>query len=218
MVPSGANSLPLYDFGPGFEHGLLTREPPDVADASGYAVLVPAVDADGNDVAGVRAPMVEAPLGTCTGWNLRARGFGHGAMHEFTGSYIPFPDTDSEAAMTGDPRASVLARYRDADGYQRAIEAAARRLVGRATDAGRGCRAGRGAGAGLGPPAARREAVGAEALSAAEIRSESLPSCACRHWMNGVRRPAARDEILHSGYHALYPGRCVKKGQVEWRL
>ena len=45
------------------------------------------------------------------------------------GSYIPFPDTDSEAAMTGDPRASVLARYRDADGYQRAIEAAARRLV-----------------------------------------------------------------------------------------
>ena len=129
MLPSGANSLPLYDFGPGFESGLLTREPPDVAHAGSYAVLVPAVDADGNDVAGVRAPMVEAPLGTCTGWNLRARGFGHGAMHEFTGSYIPFPDTDSEAAMTGDPRASVLARYRDADAYVCAIEAAACRLV-----------------------------------------------------------------------------------------
>ncbi len=129
MTPSGANSLPLYDFGPAFARGLLTREPPDVADAGGYAVLVPAVDGDGNDVAGVRAPMVEAPLGTCTGWNLRARGFGHGAMHEFTGSYVPFPDTDSEAAMTGDPRASLLARYGDAGGYQRAIEAAARRLV-----------------------------------------------------------------------------------------
>lgn len=129
MVPSGANSLPLYDFGPAFERGLLTREPPEVAHAGGYAVLVPAADADGNDVAGVRAPMVAAPLGTCTGWNLRARGFGHGAMHEFTGSYIPFPDTDSEAAMTGDPRASVLARYRDAGGYGAAIEAAARRLV-----------------------------------------------------------------------------------------
>ena len=129
MIPSGANALPLYDFGPDFERGLLTKEPPDVADASGYAVLVPAVDADGNDVAGVRAPMVEAPLGTCTGWNLRARGFGHGAMHEFTGSYMPFPDTDAEAAMTGDPRASVLARYGDAGGYVRAIEAAARRLV-----------------------------------------------------------------------------------------
>ena len=129
MAPSGANPLPLYDFGPDFENGLVTREPPDVRDAGGYAILVPAVDADGNDIAGVRAPMVEAPLGTCTGWNLRARGFGHGAMHEFTGSYIPFPDTDAEAAMTGDPRASVLARYRDAAGYVDAIESAARRLV-----------------------------------------------------------------------------------------
>ena len=129
MVPSGANALPLYDFGPDFESGLLTREPPEVAHAGGYAILVPAVDADGNDVAGVRVPMVEAPLGTYVGWNLRARGFGYGAMHLFTGGYIPFSDTDSEAAMTGDPRASVLARYRDAGGYVAAIEAAARRLV-----------------------------------------------------------------------------------------
>ena len=129
MVPSGANELPLYDFGPVFERGLLDKEPPDVVDAGGYKILVPAVDADGNDVAGVRAPMVGAPLGTCTGWNLRARGFGYGAMHEFTGSYIPFPDSDSEAAMTGDPRASVLARYEDAGGYAAAIEATAHRLV-----------------------------------------------------------------------------------------
>ena len=128
-VPRAANSLPLYDFGPDFDRGLLTTEPPAVVNADGYAILVPAVDSDGNDVAGVRAPMVEAPLGTCTGWNIRARGFGHGAMHEFTGSYIPFADTDSEAAMIGDPRASVLARYGDADGYANAVEAAARRLV-----------------------------------------------------------------------------------------
>ena len=31
--------------------------------------------------------------------------------------------------MSGDPRASVLARYRSAGGYAGAIEAAARRLV-----------------------------------------------------------------------------------------
>ena len=73
--------------------------------------------------------MVEAPLGTCVGWNLRAREVGHGAMHQFTGSYIPLPDTDSEAAMTGDPRASVLARHGNASDYVDAIEAAARRLV-----------------------------------------------------------------------------------------
>ena len=129
MLPSGANALPLYDFGPDFERGLLTKEPPDVGNSGGYAILVPAVDADGNDVAGVRVPMVGAPLGTYVGWNLRGRGFGHGAMHEFTGSYIPFPDTDSEAAMTGDSRASILARYRDAGAYVDAIEAAVQRLV-----------------------------------------------------------------------------------------
>ena len=50
-------------------------------------------------------------------------------MHQFTGSYIPFPDTDSEAAMTGDSRSSVLARYGNAGGYVDAIESAARRLV-----------------------------------------------------------------------------------------
>ena len=129
MVPTGVNALPLYDFGPDFESGQLTKEPPDVAHAGGYTILVPAVNADGNDIAGVRVPMVEAPLGTYAGWNVRGRGFGFGAMHQFTGSYIPFPDTDSEAEMTGDPRASVLARYRNAGNYGGAIEAAARRLV-----------------------------------------------------------------------------------------
>ena len=80
MVPSSANALPLFAFGPDFERGLLTIEPPEVVGARGYAVLVPAVDADGNDIAGVRAPMVEVPLGTCVGWNLRAREFGHGTI------------------------------------------------------------------------------------------------------------------------------------------
>ena len=100
-----------------------------MVDASGYPTLVPAVDADGNDVAGVRAPMVQAPLATYTGWNLRARGFGHGAMFEFNGSTIAFPSLDAECRATGDPRASVQSRYGDQAGYSAAIEAAARRLV-----------------------------------------------------------------------------------------
>ena len=80
-------------------------------------------------VAGVRAPMVAAPLGTYCGWNLRARGFGHGAMHEFSGSYIPLPETPEERRVTGDPRRSILERYPDAEAYVRAITAAARQLV-----------------------------------------------------------------------------------------
>lgn len=95
----------------------------------GYTVLVPAVDEDGNDIAGVRAPMVQAPLGTYCGWNLRARGFGHGAMHEFSGSYIQLPETPEERRMTGDPRRSILERYSNAEAYVAAITGAARQLV-----------------------------------------------------------------------------------------
>ena len=127
-TPHESNALPLLDFGPDAERGIL-KEPPEVVPGEGYTVLVPAADDDGNDIAGVRAPMVGAPLGTYCGWNLRARGFGHGAMHEFSGSYIPLPESLEERHMTGDPRRSILERYPNADAYAAAIGAAARQLV-----------------------------------------------------------------------------------------
>ena len=128
-IPREPNRLALYDYGPSARDGVLTVIPPDVRDADGYAVLVPAVDSDGNDMAGVRAPMVQAPLATYTGWNLRARPFGEGAMHEFSGSMVPLPETDTVRLATGDPRASIEARYGDAGGYVQAIVAAARALI-----------------------------------------------------------------------------------------
>jgi hypothetical protein len=73
--------------------------------------------------------MVEAPLATYTGWNLRARGYGEGAMHEFTGSTLPFPDSPEQRVQTGDPRPAIAERYADRHAYVRAIEAAARALV-----------------------------------------------------------------------------------------
>ena len=137
MVLAEPNALPLLDFGPDSERGIL-REPPRLVpgqnDPDGgpglrYTVLVPSVDADGNDSPGVRAPMVAAPLGTYTGWNPRARGHGHGIQWRFEGSYIPFAETPSERAATGDPRASILERYPDKAAYVAAIVAAARELV-----------------------------------------------------------------------------------------
>jgi hypothetical protein len=127
-TPRAPTALPLLDFGPEAERGIL-KEPPDIVAGGDYTVLVPAVDEDGNDKPGVKAPMVAAPLGTYCGWNLRARGFGHGAMHEFSGSYIPLPETSEERRVTGDPRRSILERYPDAGAYVRAITAAARQLV-----------------------------------------------------------------------------------------
>ena len=131
------NALPLLDFGPDVAKGIL-REPPvpvhgrnDPNGAPGlrYAVLVPSVDPDGNDIPGVRAPMVTAPLGTYTGWNPRARGQGYGVQWKFEGSYIPFPNTASERVATGDPRPSILERYPDWHAYVAAITQAARNLV-----------------------------------------------------------------------------------------
>jgi hypothetical protein len=135
-TPISPNVLPLLDFGPEAERGIL-REPPRLVPAGNtpdgpgkrYTVLVPSVDRDGNDVPGVRAPMVEAPLGTYTGWNLRARGHGHGAQLRFEGSYIPFPESRQERQITGDPRLSILERYADKAAYVAAITAAARELV-----------------------------------------------------------------------------------------
>jgi hypothetical protein len=131
------NALPLLDFGPDADKGIL-REPPVIVhgrnDPDGgpglrYTVLVPSVDADGNDVPGVRAPMVAAPLGTYTGWNPRMRGQGYGVQWKFEGSYIPFPNTPSERSATSDPRPSILERYADWQAYVAAITEAARKLV-----------------------------------------------------------------------------------------
>ncbi len=128
-LPRGPSRLPLRDHGPDADAGVVEKVPPETVDEEGYAVLVPATDSDGNDVAGVRAPMVAAPLATYLGWNLRARPWGEGAMHEFSGSTVPLPETEAVRRATGDPRRPVEARYGDAAGYVAAIERAARFLA-----------------------------------------------------------------------------------------
>ncbi len=128
ICPRGPSPLPRLSWGPAFEQGILA-EPPQTMGEQAYVVAVPGVDADGNDLAGIRAPMVSAPLATYTGWNLRARGKGFGAMHEFTGSTIPFAVSESERVQTGDPRASLEQRYPSGDAYVEAIRQAAQTLV-----------------------------------------------------------------------------------------
>jgi hypothetical protein len=127
-LPRGPSRLERLDFGPDVDRGL-TEEPPQVIADEEYPILVPAGDTDGNDRAGVRAPMVAAPLGTYVGWNLRRPELGRGAMVGITGSYIPLPETEDERMRTGDPRASVLERYPSAAAYVSAIRQAAEALV-----------------------------------------------------------------------------------------
>ncbi|GHD55256.1 hypothetical protein GCM10017083_33910 [Thalassobaculum fulvum] len=130
MLPRGPSRLELLDFGSALdETGVIEHEPPRVVGDKEYPVLVPAGDADGNDRAGVRAPMVTAPLGTYVGWNLRRPELGHGAMVGITGAYLPFADTAEERVQTCDPRPAILQRYSDAADYVAAIRRAAEALV-----------------------------------------------------------------------------------------
>lgn len=41
-----------------------------------FPFLVPQVDADGNEVGGIRVPDLSVPLATTTGWNFRAERVG----------------------------------------------------------------------------------------------------------------------------------------------
>lgn len=94
--------------------------------------LVPQVDQDGNDVAGIRDPEVAVPLATFTGWNFRdARTGNPEDISQLLGSYIPFPRTRDEARQRRDPRRSIAERYRSLDDYMRRITTATDDLIRR---------------------------------------------------------------------------------------
>jgi hypothetical protein len=92
--------------------------------------LNPQVDADGNDMGGVRMPEIEVPLATYTGWNFRAKE--NGAPNEIvplTGSFIPFAATKAEREKTGDPRLSIAERYPSRAAYLAKVKAAALKMA-----------------------------------------------------------------------------------------
>jgi hypothetical protein len=94
--------------------------------------LVPQVDADGNERAGVRLPELSVPLATYTGWNFRnAATGGSDQLRPLMGSYIPFAPTRAERDRRHDPRASIEERYPSAAEYESRIRAAAADLARR---------------------------------------------------------------------------------------
>jgi hypothetical protein len=93
-------------------------------------LLVPQVDADGNERAGIRLPEVAVPLATYTGWNFRnAATGGTNQLVPLLGSYIPLPRTRAERDASRDPRPSVEERYSSRQQYLDAIDKAAAALV-----------------------------------------------------------------------------------------
>jgi hypothetical protein len=120
-----------YDFGPQFRDadvsGIVSVQPPVIRQT--LPMLVPRVDADGNELAGVRSVLLEAPLGTYTGWAPQAAGFFKGQIQALSGGYIPFAKTKAERLKTGDPRLSLEERYGSHEAYVARVKAAAEKLV-----------------------------------------------------------------------------------------
>jgi hypothetical protein len=120
-----------YDFGPGFVardlSGRMSRVPPRLRRV--LPQLVPKVNADGNETAGVAPLHLRVPLGTYTGWNVQATGYGKGGGCGFAGGFIPFARTKAERLASGDPRLSLEERYGNHAGFVSAVRREAEGMV-----------------------------------------------------------------------------------------
>jgi hypothetical protein len=125
------NSLGLLDFGPRFdesdETGIADWQPPAYM-GKDYAILVPAVGADGNEIAGVQPVGNAAPLGTNLTYNYGAD-LALGDLFWLSGSFIPFHITREDRLAAGDERLSLEELYGDHAGYVAAVRRAAEQLV-----------------------------------------------------------------------------------------
>jgi hypothetical protein len=93
-------------------------------------LLVSAVDATGNETGGIRAPDVEVPLATYTGWNFRNKAIGGSdQLVSLAGSAIPLAKTRAEREAARDPRPSIAERYASRGEYVEKVRAAAAALV-----------------------------------------------------------------------------------------
>lgn len=129
LKPHDANEAYRLDFGPDWRRtGILTLEPPKVGQP--FPVLVPQVNADGNERDGVRLPEITVPLATYTGWNLRDPSIGAPNQRvAFEGSYIPFPKTAADRLQSNDPRKAIAERYSGREDYLNRYKQAVDELV-----------------------------------------------------------------------------------------
>lgn len=105
---------------------------PQWADGAGEGaelpLLVPQVDADGNDVPGIRLPDVAVPLGTATGWVFRSES--QGSPHEpvlLRGAWVPLPTH----ASSDDPRPAIDQRYASKEAYLAKVRDVLHELISR---------------------------------------------------------------------------------------
>jgi Alpha/beta hydrolase domain len=115
------------DFGPDIEQGIAAYPPKA---GLPYRTYVSAIDADGNEVAGIRGPELAAPLATFTGWNPRHPEQGAaGDLMSMMGSTLTFPRTRAERERSGDSRQSIEERYPSKAAYLERVREVTQKLV-----------------------------------------------------------------------------------------
>ncbi len=127
--PAAPHGAYRADYGPEFRtKGIVTIEPPAVL--SSFPVMVPQVDADGNEIGGLKMPEVTVPLATYTGWNVfRPESGPENVLSGMQGSYIPLPLTRAERMREDDPRSSIQERYQSREQYLGLVSEAAIELI-----------------------------------------------------------------------------------------
>lgn len=116
------NPPPLWQLGMGraFARKGIITEPVHVG--ARYPLLVPGVDADGNELGGWRGAMSSVPLGTYTAWNWKSPEFARfGFISGLNGAFIPFARTRDERLAKHDPRLSIEERYGNRAGFMKAV-------------------------------------------------------------------------------------------------
>jgi hypothetical protein len=119
----------FLDYGPHISRGRMDIHPPRQIGNGAYTILVPKVDADGNDLAGIRLPAVQVPIGSYTGWNLQPRRLAEDELSGLLGSFIAFAKTKAARKRARDPRPSLQERYKNHNDYVAKVSRAARILV-----------------------------------------------------------------------------------------
>lgn len=117
------------DYGPRFAaEGIVSQEPPKIGKP--FPILVPQVDADGNEIAGIRMPELSVPLATYTGWNLfNGKAGPSSVLSSMQGSYIPLARTPAERQRARDPRRAIEERYATREAYLGLVSKAAQDLA-----------------------------------------------------------------------------------------
>ncbi len=128
-APRGPNPMTQFDYGPKFAQGIIDLVPP-VPQKKHYIALVPAVDADGNEVGGLRLPEQAVPAQTSTGWSLRSQQEGgQGELCYLDGQTIPFAPNDAAREKAKDPRRSMAERYTNRQTYLTKVRESAQALA-----------------------------------------------------------------------------------------